>query len=1018
MVENLTEKKIFESKKNTGHTRFLSIIMVAVLVFCVFAGMISVDNVGSNSSAEIEVEKNTIDGFLKGVSCGGYVPDIQQLKELGANSVRPSIVWRDVEPEIINSNLTVAYVDSHPEVISDYPVDWSKADNIVDTLVTNEIEPVIVVGLGYTNALSTIDGEKATPDLLGKEKYLGCIYRHSRAVVRRYKDKVDYWQIENELNEAKLTMLFGWRDGVAWGDDAFLTELIVTLNKAVKIEDPTGKTTMNFHTDVHENIHDELTSFAGKNNWTEWLLLWDPYLDIIGIDCYPNYYISDPVYGSDVGDRIKIVREIVPDKPVIVLETSYPAPEPDIALPDPVNFTEEKQEQYIRDAIGSAMEHGALGYFHFTLQEKGVKGPPGGYTTEDLDALATLGPAFRNGDTETLQAFLFQNLDYVQNRLPEVLQAVEDGWGIIRDDGTPRPAFYVLKEAFSSFRLKPPVLKTNIPPNITVNEDIENFELLNCSEYFSDEYSYIRPSTYALEYLSNTNNISLSIQGPHLNVSSVEDNWTGTISVALNCTNLFDLTTSSNLFNITVVAVDDPPMWKKPIADINLREDHQSEPLNLSCYIEDAESDPFDFSSSVNNSNVESNIKEGILKFTPGENYYGTARVSITVFQLSNHSLNSTTSFEISVVPENDLPITRLELPLNGSNNEYEIITLNWTGADPDGPFGNIKYHVYVSTELDQVLRHNQSILFSTENTSIRLYLDNGAYYWTVIGYDGMGNGSCDQGYFSFNISKPMLAAKVILISPINGSMIYNNKINLTWELVNSSGKEPIFEVYFGMSKQNLSINGTTANKWYHLDNLLNDTTYYWKVVPVLGNLEGFCTNGIWHFTVSRPIIHDVLVKPKVIELIIEQGDTATFNFTIINKGNVLTTVNFSVRGNLSQYVNMPPGIGLPMGGSDDIFITINGTTTIDIGNYEIIINVEHPGRNQTFIVALEIVPREAAQEVVDMEDDFIVSGTVIGIIIGGVIILLTILILVFVILPKRKKGSKIECAAASEKDK
>ncbi|MFC1719099.1 hypothetical protein ACFL6S_35935 [Candidatus Poribacteria bacterium] len=345
-------------------------------------------------------------------------------------------------------------MNGNPDLISDYQVDWTATDSLVNPMANNGFVIVPWIGYGVTSNLPVINGKRATPDTLGHEQYLGCIYRYARATVRRYRDRIHHWMIEGELNEAQLTALFGWREGSAWTTEEFLTKLIATLHDAVRAEDPDAKIVIVFHTDIHEGIHHDVrpgfingAMLAGPYHWTEWLEKWKQYLDIVGIDCYSNYYTADPIYGADIGDRVTTAKGIVPDKPVIVFETAYPTAAPDVTLPDPVSFTEEKQARYVGSAINSAIDSGANGFFYFTLQSKGMTG---GYTDADLDALRVLGNAFRDGDAEALINFLISDLTYVQEKLPGVLKKVEHGWGLVREDGSKRPGFYVLQEMFST----------------------------------------------------------------------------------------------------------------------------------------------------------------------------------------------------------------------------------------------------------------------------------------------------------------------------------------------------------------------------------------------------------------------------------------------------------------------------------------------------------------------------------------------------------------------------------------
>jgi len=391
--------------------------------------------------------------FMKGFGWDGTALNIQYTQDLGAEYVRLDIAWNIIEQNLQAPYPTVAEVDGDPTIISDYisSVDWTVTDNRVSSLVGAGFTLVPRVVFGVTEKLPLISGDAATPDhdQLGREYYLGCAYRHVRAVIRQYKTDIHYWIIEGELNEAPLSVFFGWRDGTAWSDTGFLTELISTLHDAVRAEDPSAQIAIAFHTDIHKNIHHDPMAaiFAGPYHWTKWLAQWEQYLDIIGLDCYPNYYGADPNYGAEVGERVDIAREIAPDKPVVVFETAYPAPAPGVTLPEPVDFTETKQDQYVDDAISSVIEYGTSGFFYFAAKCTGVYD---NYTAQDLEALSIIGPAFHDGNAAVLTTFFFNNFAYVQNTLPEVVQNVEAGLGIVRSDGSYRPAFYTLQSVYAT----------------------------------------------------------------------------------------------------------------------------------------------------------------------------------------------------------------------------------------------------------------------------------------------------------------------------------------------------------------------------------------------------------------------------------------------------------------------------------------------------------------------------------------------------------------------------------------
>ena len=325
--------------------------------------------------------------FLKGVSGKEHLPPLSVLKDLGARCFRPELNWRRIEPEVPAGVLTVGDVKATPSLIDDYIAahDWSFVDRLIDPLVAHGIRPVAVVGLGYNGALPKHVGRTANPNVLGRANYLGRIYLYARATVRRYKDRVSIWQIENELNEAPLTTLYGWRSpssltrGCLWRDFGFLAELLATLADAVRAEAPGALTMLNFHTDIHDNIHRRLwvpglRKAVGTHTWLVATLVWQEHLDIIGIDAYPNYYTADPVYGGDIEERIGRIKAVLPGKPVVVVETAYPIPR-EGEFPNPVDWTEEKQEAYVREAVAGARRAGANGFLYFAVDSPGGTPP-------------------------------------------------------------------------------------------------------------------------------------------------------------------------------------------------------------------------------------------------------------------------------------------------------------------------------------------------------------------------------------------------------------------------------------------------------------------------------------------------------------------------------------------------------------------------------------------------------------------------------------------------------------------
>lgn len=328
---------------------------------------------------------------------------VREMREIGVGWWRPHIHWHIVEPVIKNVNLKVS--DVTEEMVENYAfvdkeINWKDCDLMVDICTSQGIGLFIVLCCGYTWQLPLFRSEKgyikATPNNVGRENYLGLIYLHTRAAVRRYKDRVKVWELENELNGAAETILAArWRHGSLWFSFNFLTDIIKTMYEAVKKEDPEAKTTHNFHTDARI-LH---PIYSWKIDVKKWI----KYLDIIGIDPYPNYIMGRPVGGKIVCKKAKAAKKISQGKPVMILESGYPV------KPGWRMYSEKGQTRYIQQIADLARRNDADGFFYYCLVS------PEGYPTE--------GP-----------------WSY------KYFQAIEHWWGMIRSDDSYRPAFYEYRE--------------------------------------------------------------------------------------------------------------------------------------------------------------------------------------------------------------------------------------------------------------------------------------------------------------------------------------------------------------------------------------------------------------------------------------------------------------------------------------------------------------------------------------------------------------------------------------------
>jgi len=402
------------------------------------------DDTTDDDSADDDV---VLPEFIYGTSQGSMSVAVEHFPEMGMRWFRRPVTLRALKPTVTDPELTLEDLMANPSLIDDFAAEanWTSVDADFNTLLNAGLMPFPSTGYGWVGTLPDLNGETATPDLLGKEHYLAQQYRYVRAVVERYDGDgyldapgivLKVWQIENELNQAMLTTLYGWREpsGFAGLTSAwdFLTDLLATINQAAHDADPEAITVQNLHTDIHPNF----STLLGQPSWLEAAELWKDLMDVVGFDAYPNYYDAEPLRGTVVGERAATLAELT-GKQTMIVEVGYPTG------PAELGYTQELQAQFIDDAFHSAYEAGIGGFLFFGLATDETHSVE--ITEDDIAALDFVGPHFTDGDVLQLLIWGLTNWDYATDpHFLEVLQSVEEYWGVIMPDGTHKPGFVTL----------------------------------------------------------------------------------------------------------------------------------------------------------------------------------------------------------------------------------------------------------------------------------------------------------------------------------------------------------------------------------------------------------------------------------------------------------------------------------------------------------------------------------------------------------------------------------------------
>tara|TARA_Y100000310_G_scaffold31833_1_gene30152 strand:+ start:1911 stop:3284 length:1374 start_codon:yes stop_codon:yes gene_type:complete len=366
--------------------------------------------------------------MIKGISGKESIDQglLEYSQDIPIDYIRPEFNWRMVQETV------------------DSEYDWTKTDEIMNQASNMGVGVIPVIGLGYTYGTpKNNNNEHITPFNLGPDVYLEQLLLYAEAIIDRYSDDIDMVQVENELNGAYTTSLLGWRythigNDSYWHDTTFLTDIIKGLSNIA--HDRNIKTTHNFHSDIPDNINRSIN--INVPTWLEFIELWEPYLDVIGLDIYPNYYSADVSRVYDiVYNRIKATQAIT-SKPVWILETFISVAEPGTILPEQINFTEAIQNRYIELVLMAGLNAGLDGFFHFGIH-RGNAITSNNLDERDLRALSLFQEAF---ETESIQKLLDVLVEFGFEYFTGRFRSIANGFSMTmaREDGTYRPALDTL----------------------------------------------------------------------------------------------------------------------------------------------------------------------------------------------------------------------------------------------------------------------------------------------------------------------------------------------------------------------------------------------------------------------------------------------------------------------------------------------------------------------------------------------------------------------------------------------
>jgi len=295
-------------------------------------------------------------------------------------------------------------------------------------------------------------------------------------------------------------------------------------------------------------------------------------------------------------------------------------------------------------------------------------------------------------------------------------------------------------------------------------------------------------------------------------------------------------------------------------------------------------------------------------------------------------------SYVIKVNTWQPIPRVILWSPENGSIIQTKSVKLSWMLED--WKLTNVSYDIYFDTINPPAV--NQTGIINT-SLNINDLSNSETYFWKVIPRIGTINGSCLSGIWSFTVDIPK--PSVNLISPPNGSIIQALRPTFVWSVNYTGSEELTYDIYLGKNKSlEIQIFSYDDTNYLSKNTLAFNETYYWKVVPKAGGLEGF-ESETWWFTV-RPKDYvptfgiQLILEPAIIE--IRPGETKFINTKVTNLGEITDKIVLSlpeeIDPRLIVEINQPKIIEVDPNGTAVFNITIQAKENVKDGEISIIV--------------------------------------------------------------------------------
>ncbi len=429
-----------------------------------------------------------------------------------------------------------------------------------------------------------------------------------------------------------------------------------------------------------------------------------------------------------------------------------------------------------------------------------------------------------------------------------------------------------------------PTLTRELPSDRSIDEDSVDDRVMDLSEYFSDDYLAPTELTYNVVKNSKSSIIDVYVTEleplggagaratrPYLGVDCLNgtgnDNWFGAVEVRVNATDDEGLTVESNDFIITIDPLNDEPIvGAVKIPNITFYEGGISTSVFLadSYYFYDIENDRLYYNYTVDPDNeyqdeqleVDIDPTTNELRVASLNDWWYGEKIPLRIF------CDDDPSFEPADNPYQDIYVNIIGL----NDDAPQWSTIPDKHIPEDTPtYDAIDLETYVTDVDDAVEELIFAVISNSESTKLKISLgaDNkldfipleenytGSADVTVRVVDKSGN-SQDQSFVVYvdPVNDPPV---VIPISPSNNGIVNTLDVTLWWSTLDADNtlEDISYDIYFGTTGSAPLSQSGYLDTTYKLEDLTDETTYYWQVLPKDDTATGTFMGGVHSFKID-----------------------------------------------------------------------------------------------------------------------------------------------------------------------